>query len=365
MAESTCAEFGMRCKQLIENVEEVEEDKSTAEQRYLDILLCMECDHSKKRSDVVAEIWKRLQHKIIKARLTERRYFEACLRKIKVNESSITSNSPARQKRLAEWCRCVSECSKQLAIVNDNLKMTSGSPYPSTNPAPPLHLALILQLDHDVLSNLLSTEIDSWKEHDSLNRNILHVAAECSNSAAIRYIFTSRPEEAAILVHERDRVSRTPILVAAYLGDLTCFKLLADNGANLHDLDIGSLGVLELACRAGNKDIAEFLLCHRGDFYADGRVGPHAPNPLHNAAKGNCREICEFLLARGADARMMDLSTGKTAAKLASDHGHHELAWFLSDHDPSGLSRRQLQSEGPEWLNQLDVNPNNLFEQLY
>jgi ankyrin repeat protein len=357
MAESTITEFSTRCTQMIRHVKEG--GKKTAEQQYQDILVCMECDHTRKRSDVLADTWKRLQHKIIKARLTDGRHFEACLRKIKVNESSMISNSSLTEKRLVEWCACVSECSKQLLTVNDNLKMTSGSPYPSSNPAPPLHLALILRLEHDVLPKLLSIQTDSLRECDLLNRNVLHVAAECSNSAAIQYILEYNPEEAAQLIHERDRVSRTPILVAAYLSDLECFTRLAGAGANLHDLDVGSLGVLELACRAGNKDIVEFLIDHTAGFYPDGRAGPHAPNPLHNAAKGNFRDVCDFLLARGAHASMRDLSTGKTAAKLAYDHGHHELAWDLCARDDSGVSREQL--ETPEWLNQLGLDATNFI----
>lgn len=349
MAESAIAEFNTRCAQRMRYIEE--EDKVTADQQYQDLLVCIECDHTKKRSNVTADTWKRLQHKIIKARLTGGRHFEACVLKIKVNESSMISNSPLSQKRLAEWCRCVFECSKQLATVNDNLKMTSGSPYPSTNPAPPLQLALILQLEHDVLPQLLSTQIDSLREYDLLNRNVLHVAAECSNSAAIQCIIEYNQQEAAELIHERDRVSRTPVLVAAYLSDLECFKLLVDAGAYLHDLDMGSMGVLELACRAGNREIVEYLLCHRTDFSPDGRVGLHAPNPLHNAAKGNFRDLCEFLLARGADASMKDLSTGKTAAELAYDYGHHELALVLCDRDGSGASRMQLETYA--FLNQL------------
>jgi hypothetical protein len=96
MAESTISEFSTRCMQSIKRVEEVEEeDKSAAVQQYQDLLVCVECNHTKKRNDVLAEPWKRVQHKIIKAKLTDGNYFEACVRKIKVNESLMIS-TPSR-----------------------------------------------------------------------------------------------------------------------------------------------------------------------------------------------------------------------------------------------------------------------------
>jgi hypothetical protein len=357
MAESTIGEFSTRCTQLIKRVEDdedvEEEDKSSAVQQYQDLLVCVECDHTKKRNDVLAEPWKRVQHKIIKAKLTDGNYFEACVRKIKVNELLMIPTPSRSQRRLNEWCHCILECSKQLTAVNDNLKMTSGSPYPATNPVPALHLALMLQLEHDVLSKLLSMEIDAWKERDLINRNVLHVAAECSNSAAIQYILNHlNQNEVAALLQQRDVVGRTPVLVAAHLGDVHCVQLLAATGANLADLDIGGLGVLELACAAGNKDIVEYLLCHTGGFSADGRIG-YAPNPLHNAAKGNSREVCMFLLRQGANVGMRDPSTGKTAAELAYERGYYDLAADLSDWAGSGVSRSQLAH--PDWLDQLDM----------
>lgn len=357
MAESTIREFSTRCTQLIKRVEDVEEeDKSTAVQQYQDLLVCVECNHTKKRNDVLAEPWKRVQHKIIKAKLTDGNYFEACVRKIKVNELLMIPTPSRSQRRLNEWCRCVLECSKQLTAVNDNLKTTTGSPYPATNPAPALHLALMLQLEHDILSKLLSMKIDSWKESDLINRNVLHVAAECSNSAAIQYILnhlSHMPNEVAALLQQRDVVGRTPVLVAAHLGNVSCVQLLADAGANLADLDICSLGVLELACAAGNKGVAEYLLCYRGGFSADGRIGLYAPNPLQNAAKGNFRDVCMFLLQNGANVGMRDPSTGKTAAELAYERGHYDLAADLSDWAGSGVSRSQLAH--PDWLDQLDM----------
>src|SRR5207248_6980084 len=57
------------------------------------------------RNDVLAEPWKRVLRKIIKAKLTNGNYFEACVRKIKVNGLLMIPTPCRSQRRLNEWCR--------------------------------------------------------------------------------------------------------------------------------------------------------------------------------------------------------------------------------------------------------------------
>lgn len=301
-----------------------------AEQKYNDILTAMQFTHSQS-DEIFAEQERRVLRKSYDKRLTSSRYSAACFLRHKV-VMSLAGRITYPKSRHQEWRECVLQTSRQLAVASKDCKRNS---------APPLQLALLLNLGDDILSELLANSPGLLTETNILDRSPLHVAVECSDLAAIRLILTAMQQNASEFIHQKDSLHMTPILVAAYLSDLECFRALENAGANLTDRYEISEGVLELACQAGKFHIVEYLLNHPTiDFDVNGFFGG---DPLIHAAKGGFRDICMLLLQKGADPSLTHPDIpDKTAAIYADEHGHTMLANEFAARDDTGRTRWQL-----------------------
>lgn len=322
-------EFNTRSSRILQNVNH--EHDPRAEQIYNDILTAMQFTHSKSDNEIFAEQERRILRKSYDKRLTSSRYSAACFLRHKV-VMSLAGRVKYPRSRHQEWRECVLQTSRQLSVASKDNKRNS---------APPLQLALLLKLGDDILSGLLANSPGLLTETNILDRSPLHVAVECSDLAAIHLILTTMQQTASTLIHKRDSLHMTPILVAAYLSDLDCFRALENAGANLTDRYEVSQGVLELACQAGKFEIVEYLLNHPTlDFDVNGLFGG---DPLNHAAKGGFRGICMLLLQKGANPSLTHPDIpDKTAAIYADEHGHTLLANEFAARDGTGKSRLLL-----------------------
>lgn len=343
-------EFSMRSDRIIKKINH--EHDPRAEQKYNDILTAMQFTYSKS-DEILAEQEQLVLRKSYEKRLTSSRYSAACFLRHRL-VMSLPGRTKYPQSRHREWVECVLQASRQLSIASKGIERNS---------APPLQLALLLKLDVDILSGLLVNDLGLLTETNILGRSPLHVAVECSDLAAIRRILTVIQQTASKHIHQRDSLQMTPILVAAYLSDLDCFKALENAGADLTDRYQINQSVLELACQAGKFDIVEYLLDHPTlTFDVNGLFGGE---PLIHAAKGGFRDICMLLLQKGANPSLINLDIpDKTAAIYADEHGHTILANELAARDSTGkstglLSRRRTQASLPVIYNYEELSPYN------
>lgn len=179
-----------------------------------------------------------------------------------------------------------------------------------------------------------------FEEQVLLHRNPFHVAVESSDVETVSLILDYIRETNVDLIHQRDIINMTPILLAAHRSNLPIFQLLEKAGACLNDRYVLSEGTLELACQANNVNIARHLLDHPSEnFKVDGQLGVE---PLAQAASRGSRDICMLLLAKGAEPSVAEFFSGKTAALYAEEAGYVLLADELAHHDITGLSTNQL-----------------------
>ena len=101
-------------------------------------------------------------------------------------------------------------------------------------------------------------------------------------------------------------------------------KALIDAGADVNARSANDFSVLPLhSAVAGNHDeVVEVLLAAGADVNATQR---HGYTPLHGAAQNGSDRSVDRLLAAGADAQARN-DDGRTAADLAEEAGHQELA---------------------------------------
>jgi len=112
--------------------------------------------------------------------------------------------------------------------------------------------------------------------------------------------------------------------LAAFFGNVEIGRLLVEAGADVNRASRNAIRVspLHSAVASGSVTLLDLLLSHGA---APDAVEFLEATPLHSAAGHGNREMVEKLLAAGAD-RKRRTKDGKTAADLARQYGHAELA---------------------------------------
>ncbi len=126
------------------------------------------------------------------------------------------------------------------------------------------------------------------------------------------------------LVHEYSADGFSPLGLAVFFGHVDIARLLVERGADVDQPSRNALRVAPLhsAVASGTLELVELLLSNgaRPDCTESADA-----TPLHSAAGHGSREMVDRLLASGADRRRRT-KDGKTAADLAREYGHGELA---------------------------------------
>jgi ankyrin repeat protein len=112
--------------------------------------------------------------------------------------------------------------------------------------------------------------------------------------------------------------------LAVFFGHAELAEMLVEAGAdvNLPSRNAFHVYPLHSAVASGNVALVELLLRYGAKADPEEFLGA---TPLHSAAAGGNRKMVQKLLAAGAD-RNRKTNDGKTAADLARQHGHAELA---------------------------------------
>jgi uncharacterized protein len=124
----------------------------------------------------------------------------------------------------------------------------------------------------------------------------------------------------------------TPLHLAAYFGHVGTVRLLLERDAPIDTKSQNSLGVTPLhSVSAGRHlQIVQLLLTHSSNVNArqDGKW-----SALHSAAQHGDAAIAMELLRYGGDRTALN-AEGKSAARIARESGHHELAVILEANRP-------------------------------
>ena len=89
--------------------------------------------------------------------------------------------------------------------------------------------------------------------------NILHLAVHSNQTPILMLLLKDHKSKLASLINARDSEGRTPLMVAAFLGNLKCLKLLQIHGASLERHDKAGRRALHLAAMQLHKPIVDFL----------------------------------------------------------------------------------------------------------
>ncbi|MFZ3265591.1 MAG: ankyrin repeat domain-containing protein [Terriglobales bacterium] len=128
-------------------------------------------------------------------------------------------------------------------------------------------------------------------------------------------------------VNSRSGDGFTALHFAGFFGQPESARLLIEAGAAVEAVAANPMAVMPLhsAASARNLEAVRLLLEHGAPPNARQHGGWA---PIHAAAQNGDRPMIELLLQHGADPRLAN-DEGKTAAMVADEKGHHEIAKLL------------------------------------
>jgi ankyrin repeat protein len=194
----------------------------------------------------------------------------------------------------------------------------------------PLHMAAATAA-YRTLELLVNSGADATAR-DASNRNALHFAC-----GGVDEMPRARQKTVDFLLGHgvdlegHDQRGRTPIYSAGESASFEMLKYLISKGAHCQQVD-GSGNTLAHAIVSCNNAF-EWRVLEALNVVIEHGVRVTLPNargetPLHYAATRNLRRVVGRLIAAGVDARVRTVE-GQTAADLAAEHGHEDLAAHL------------------------------------
>lgn len=195
----------------------------------------------------------------------------------------------------------------------------------ATDLYPPLHLGLKYRITATICK-LRDTKPELLWKKDLFERNAIHVAAAKSNAKFLAKIDLSNQNK-ALLLKDQDCFGDTPLMLAAYHGDVNTFQALWDTGVGRDLRDGCGRSIMVIACFAGSLQIVKFLLGRRvsqHDHNVFGRQGA-----LYVAAARNNFEICKMLLEHNFSGGQFTPLEMKDAVRVAAENGHTRVFKLL------------------------------------
>lgn len=127
----------------------------------------------------------------------------------------------------------------------------------------------------------------------------------------------------------RDEDGFTALMSASDRGHYDIVALLLQHGADPNAMLNDEYSALTEAARGKHDTIVRLLLEHGAALEGSPAPNRHSHHVLGEAARWGMRDLCEFLLARGADINRENWEG--TPFSLAVMGGHQELACWLAD----------------------------------
>jgi uncharacterized protein len=148
----------------------------------------------------------------------------------------------------------------------------------------------------------------------------LHAAVVAGSSSRLEHLVRTGAD-----VNTRDSFGRTPLMIAAYRGDIAVTRALIELGANVNALDHHSYDAVTIAAARDDVEMLRLLLSSGGNARAI--VGPVGGSALIAAARrGNAAAVAALIDARAPIDHVDYL--GNTALLEAVEHGKDDARYL-------------------------------------
>jgi len=168
-------------------------------------------------------------------------------------------------------------------------------------------------------------------EEDDLH---LHKAARSGDAAATESLCESNP----LAVNSRDRLSRTPLHLAAWAGHVEVVRCLCKHKADVGAAAMDDTAAIHFASQKGHIEVVRELLAAGATVKAKNRKGFTA---LHFAAQNSHLDLVKYLVKKGVDVTAKTKG-GQTALHVADND---DVRAFLKECEQSLKKGAELPSE--------------------
>ncbi len=158
-------------------------------------------------------------------------------------------------------------------------------------------------------------------ERDSLNRTLLHWAAEAGDWEIIAALLEAKAD-----LHLQDEQGDTPLFLALKHGHVDIADQLIKKGASCDVQNRRGYSPLHLAAERGDMKMAALLMSHQTDL--NSQTHQKKLTPLHITAAKGCVEMVDLLIQAGADVNLQT-TDGNTPLHLASYQGKLDVIRLL------------------------------------
>lgn len=165
----------------------------------------------------------------------------------------------------------------------------------------------------------------------------LHNAARSGDAAAAEELCESNP----LALNSRDRLSRTPLHLAAWAGHIEVVKCLCKHKADVGAAAMDDTAAIHFASQKGHVEVVRELLASGASVKAKNRKGLTA---LHFAAQNSHLELVKYLVKKGVDITAKT-NGGQTALHVAEND---DVCAFLKECEQSLKKGTELPSEKKE-----------------
>lgn len=162
----------------------------------------------------------------------------------------------------------------------------------------------------------------------------LHKAARSGDAAAAESLCESNP----LAVNSRDRLSRTPLHLAAWAGHVEVVRCLCKHKADVGAAAMDDTAAIHFASQKGHLEVVRELVASGATVKAKNRKGFTA---LHFAAQNSHLDLVKYLVKKGVDVTAKTKG-GQTALHVAEND---DVRAFLKDCEQSLKKGAELPSE--------------------
>ncbi len=186
----------------------------------------------------------------------------------------------------------------------------------------PLLVKAIMVGDDEFARFLIEKNADIEAFDEKRKMTALSAAVNLKNSVLAQQLI-----QMGANVNAQDIDGTTPLMFAAYNGDMEMVKLLIQNGANIFDTDSDNGSLMLYAAGGGNLEIVQFLEEQGISLHNSDSRGT---TPFIAAAHDNRKDVMVYLSGKGVDIDAQD-EKGNTAFITAAQNNNPSALEFLAE----------------------------------